>query len=58
MKPKETEISSALHREEAEVVLSAQDPVYVVKQAMNAVLIDQRLVCIPRLTYIPYIART
>ncbi|XP_062401633.1 retinol dehydrogenase 10 [Sardina pilchardus] len=45
-------------RDEAEMVLSAQDPVYVVQQAMNAILIDQPLVCIPRLTYIPYIAKT
>ncbi|XP_041945448.1 retinol dehydrogenase 10 [Alosa sapidissima] len=44
-------------REEAELFLSAQDPVYVVQQAMNAILIDQPLVCIPRLTYIPYIAK-
>ncbi|XP_063072577.1 retinol dehydrogenase 10 [Engraulis encrasicolus] len=44
-------------REEAELVLSALDPVYCVKQAMNAILIDQPLVCIPRITYIPVIAR-
>ncbi|XP_031423043.2 retinol dehydrogenase 10-B [Clupea harengus] len=45
-------------REEAELVLPALDPVYCVQQAMNAILIDQPFVCIPRMTYIPYMART
>ncbi|KAL2091228.1 hypothetical protein ACEWY4_013491 [Coilia grayii] len=44
-------------REEAELVLTALEPGYCVKQAMNAILIDQPLVCIPRITYIPFIAR-
>lgn len=57
-RPQGAELSSAPHREEAEVVLSPQDPLYVVQQAMNAILIDQPLVCIPRLTYFPYMART
>lgn len=45
------------HREEVEMLLSPLEPQYCVEQAMNAILIDQPLVCIPRLTYLPVISR-
>ncbi|XP_077459192.1 retinol dehydrogenase 10-A [Stigmatopora argus] len=44
-------------REEMELVLPPLDPQYCVEQAMNAILIDQPLVCIPRLTYLPVLFR-
>ncbi|XP_060925130.1 retinol dehydrogenase 10 [Limanda limanda] len=44
-------------REEVELVLPPLDPQYCVEQAMNAILIDQPLVCIPRLTYLPFLSR-
>lgn len=44
-------------REEVEVLLPPLEPQYCVEQAMNAILIDQPLVCIPRLTYLPVISR-
>ncbi|XP_051562959.1 retinol dehydrogenase 10-A isoform X2 [Myxocyprinus asiaticus] len=44
-------------REEVELVLPPLEPLYCVQQAMNAILIDQPLVCIPRLTYLPFLAR-
>ncbi|ROL50782.1 Retinol dehydrogenase 10-A [Anabarilius grahami] len=43
--------------EEVELVLPPLEPLYCVQQAMNAILIDQPLVCIPRLTYLPFLAR-
>lgn len=46
------------HREEVELlVLPPLQPQYCVEQAMNAILIDQPLVCIPRLTYLPFLSR-
>ncbi|XP_051562958.1 retinol dehydrogenase 10-A isoform X1 [Myxocyprinus asiaticus] len=45
------------YREEVELVLPPLEPLYCVQQAMNAILIDQPLVCIPRLTYLPFLAR-
>uniref|UniRef100_A0A8C4ZMS1 Retinol dehydrogenase 20 n=1 Tax=Gadus morhua TaxID=8049 RepID=A0A8C4ZMS1_GADMO len=39
-------------RDEVEMILPPLDPQYCVEQAMNAILIDQPLVCIPRLTYL------
>lgn len=39
------------------MLLSPLEPQYCVEQAMNAILIDQPLVCIPRLTYLPVISR-
>ncbi|XP_056315118.1 retinol dehydrogenase 10 [Danio aesculapii] len=44
-------------REEVELILPPLEPLYCVQQAMNAILIDQPLVCIPRLTYLPFLAR-
>ncbi|CAL8337222.1 unnamed protein product [Lota lota] len=44
-------------REEVEMILPPLDPQYCVEQAMNAILIDQPLVCIPRLTYLPFLSR-
>ncbi|XP_003973407.1 retinol dehydrogenase 10-A [Takifugu rubripes] len=44
-------------REEVEMLLPPLEPQYCVEQAMNAILIDQPLVCIPRLTYLPVISR-
>ncbi|XP_077386180.1 retinol dehydrogenase 10-A [Festucalex cinctus] len=44
-------------REEVELVLPPLEPQYCVEQAMNAILIDQPLVCIPRLTYLPVLFR-
>ncbi|XP_072308542.1 retinol dehydrogenase 10 [Eucyclogobius newberryi] len=44
-------------REEVELVLSPLEPQYCVEQAMNAILINQPLVCIPRLTYLPVLFR-
>ncbi|XP_047438828.1 retinol dehydrogenase 10-A [Mugil cephalus] len=44
-------------REEVELLLAPLDPQYCVEQAMNAILIDQPLVCIPRLTYLPVLSR-
>uniref|UniRef100_A0A3B4B2Q7 Short-chain dehydrogenase/reductase 3 n=1 Tax=Periophthalmus magnuspinnatus TaxID=409849 RepID=A0A3B4B2Q7_9GOBI len=43
--------------EEVELVLAPLEPQYCVEQAMNAILIDQPLVCIPRLTYLPVLFR-
>uniref|UniRef100_A0A3Q1B310 Retinol dehydrogenase 20 n=1 Tax=Amphiprion ocellaris TaxID=80972 RepID=A0A3Q1B310_AMPOC len=37
---------------EVELLLPPLEPQYCVEQAMNAILIDQPLVCIPRLTYL------
>ena len=39
------------------MILPPLDPQYCVEQAMNAILIDQPLVCIPRLTYLPFLSR-
>ena len=50
-------LSGAPSRGEAELFLSPLDPLYCVEEAMNAILIDQPMVCIPRLTYLPYICR-
>lgn len=47
----------ASNREEVEVLLPPLEPQYCVEQAMNAILVDQPLVCIPRLTYLPVISR-
>ncbi|KAG7494537.1 retinol dehydrogenase 10-A-like [Solea senegalensis] len=44
-------------REEVELIFAPLEPQYCVEQAMNAILIDQPLVCIPRLTYLPFLAR-
>ncbi|XP_076013009.1 retinol dehydrogenase 10-A [Genypterus blacodes] len=44
-------------REEVELILPPLEPQYCVEQAMNAILIDQPLVCIPRLTYLPFLSR-
>ncbi|XP_070697909.1 retinol dehydrogenase 10 [Pempheris klunzingeri] len=44
-------------REEVELLLCPLEPQYCVEQAMNAILVDQPLVCIPRLTYLPVISR-
>ncbi|XP_056462456.1 retinol dehydrogenase 10-A-like [Gadus chalcogrammus] len=44
-------------RDEVEMILPPLDPQYCVEQAMNAILIDQPLVCIPRLTYLPFLSR-
>ncbi|XP_040059302.1 retinol dehydrogenase 10-A [Gasterosteus aculeatus] len=44
-------------REEAELFLPPLEPQYCVEQAMNAILVDQPLVCIPRLTYLPFLSR-
>ncbi|KAM8914126.1 retinol dehydrogenase 10-A [Spinachia spinachia] len=44
-------------RKEVELLLPPLEPQYCVEQAMNAILIDQPLVCIPRLTYLPFLSR-
>uniref|UniRef100_A0A8C3AAV0 Retinol dehydrogenase 20 n=1 Tax=Cyclopterus lumpus TaxID=8103 RepID=A0A8C3AAV0_CYCLU len=44
-------------REEVELLLPPLEPQYCVEQAMNAILIDQPLVCIPHLTYLPFFSR-
>lgn len=49
--------SGAANREEVELILPPLEPQYCVEQAMNAILIDQPLVCIPRLTYLPFLSR-
>lgn len=49
--------STANNREEVELFLAPLEPEYCVEQAMNAILIDQPLVCIPRLTYLPFLSR-
>uniref|UniRef100_A0A667X610 Short-chain dehydrogenase/reductase 3 n=1 Tax=Myripristis murdjan TaxID=586833 RepID=A0A667X610_9TELE len=33
------------------------DPLYTVQQSMNAILAEQQMICIPRLMYIPFLAR-
>uniref|UniRef100_A0A3Q1FEB4 Short-chain dehydrogenase/reductase 3 n=1 Tax=Acanthochromis polyacanthus TaxID=80966 RepID=A0A3Q1FEB4_9TELE len=43
--------------EEVELILSPLEPQYCVEHAMNAILIDQPLVCIPRLAYLPVLSR-
>ncbi|KAM9409570.1 retinol dehydrogenase 10-A [Pholidichthys leucotaenia] len=44
-------------RDEVELFLHPLEPEYCVEQAMNAILINQPLVCIPRLTYLPFLFR-
>ncbi|XP_005724553.1 retinol dehydrogenase 10-A isoform X2 [Pundamilia nyererei] len=44
-------------REEVELLLPPLEPQYCVEQAMNAILVNQPLVCIPRLTYLPVLFR-
>ncbi|KAK9528918.1 hypothetical protein VZT92_013047 [Zoarces viviparus] len=44
-------------REEVELFLPPLEPQYCVEQAMNAIVIDQPLVCIARLTYLPFLCR-
>uniref|UniRef100_A0A8C6UVX8 Retinol dehydrogenase 20 n=1 Tax=Neogobius melanostomus TaxID=47308 RepID=A0A8C6UVX8_9GOBI len=44
-------------RFEVEMFLAPLEPQYCVEQAMNAILIDQPLVCIPRLTYLTVLFR-
>ncbi|KAM6947911.1 LOW QUALITY PROTEIN: retinol dehydrogenase 10 [Lycodopsis pacificus] len=44
-------------REEVELFLPPLEPQYCVEQAMNAIVIDQPLVCIPRLTSLPFLCR-
>uniref|UniRef100_A0A8C4I4A6 Short-chain dehydrogenase/reductase 3 n=1 Tax=Dicentrarchus labrax TaxID=13489 RepID=A0A8C4I4A6_DICLA len=41
-----------------ELLLPPLEPQYCVEQAMNAILIDQPLVCIPRLTYLHFFLLT
>lgn len=49
--------SASATREEVELILPPLEPQYCVEQAMNAILIDQPLVCIPRITYLPVLSR-
>uniref|UniRef100_A0A3Q2W9D1 Retinol dehydrogenase 20 n=1 Tax=Haplochromis burtoni TaxID=8153 RepID=A0A3Q2W9D1_HAPBU len=44
-------------RYEVELLLPPLEPQYCVEQAMNAILVNQPLVCIPRLTYLPILFR-
>ena len=50
-------LSAASLRNEVALFLAPLEPEYCVEQAMNAILIDQSLVCIPCLTYLPVISR-
>ncbi|KAJ8378967.1 hypothetical protein AAFF_G00232610 [Aldrovandia affinis] len=44
-------------RDGMENLLPPLEPNYCVQQAMNAILVDQPLVCIPRITYLPFLSR-
>ncbi|XP_035237336.1 retinol dehydrogenase 10-A [Anguilla rostrata] len=44
-------------RNELENFLPALEPNYCIQQAMNAILTDQPLVCIPRMMYLPFLSR-
>ncbi|XP_036388683.1 retinol dehydrogenase 10 [Megalops cyprinoides] len=44
-------------RDELQLFLPPLEPKYCVEQAMNAILVDQPLVCIPRMTYLPFLSR-
>ncbi|CAL8381980.1 unnamed protein product [Boreogadus saida] len=44
-------------RKELRGLIPPLDPLYTVKQSMNAILAEQRMICIPRLMYIPLLTR-
>ncbi|XP_076003440.1 retinol dehydrogenase 10-B-like [Genypterus blacodes] len=44
-------------RKELRSLIPPLDPLYTVKQSMNAILSEQQMICIPRLMYIPFLAR-
>ncbi|XP_010740665.3 retinol dehydrogenase 10 [Larimichthys crocea] len=44
-------------RRELRSLIPPLDPLYTVQQSMKAILAEQQMICIPRLMYIPYIAR-
>ncbi|KAI1890926.1 hypothetical protein AGOR_G00158620 [Albula goreensis] len=44
-------------REELQSLIPALEPMDCVQQAMNAILAEQHMVCIPRLMYLPFLSR-
>ncbi|KAF7670166.1 hypothetical protein LDENG_00068250 [Lucifuga dentata] len=44
-------------RKELRSLIPPLEPLYTVKQSMNAILGEQQMICIPRLMYIPFLAR-
>ncbi|KAJ3602669.1 hypothetical protein NHX12_030418 [Muraenolepis orangiensis] len=44
-------------RKELRGLIPPLDPLYTVKQSMNAILGEQQMICIPRLMYIPFLTR-
>ncbi|XP_029907793.1 retinol dehydrogenase 10-B-like [Myripristis murdjan] len=44
-------------RKELRSLIPPLDPLYTVQQSMNAILAEQQMICIPRLMYIPFLAR-
>ncbi|CAL8353283.1 unnamed protein product [Gadus morhua 'NCC'] len=44
-------------RKELRGLIPPLDPLYTVKQSMNAILAEQQMICIPRLMYIPLLTR-
>uniref|UniRef100_A0A673BGH7 Retinol dehydrogenase 10-B-like n=1 Tax=Sphaeramia orbicularis TaxID=375764 RepID=A0A673BGH7_9TELE len=44
-------------RKELRSVIPPLEPLYTVQQSMKAILAEQQMVCIPRLMYIPFLAR-
>lgn len=44
-------------REELRSLIPPLEPLYTVQQSMKAILAEQQMICIPRLMYIPFLAR-
>uniref|UniRef100_A0A8C5EK97 Short-chain dehydrogenase/reductase 3 n=1 Tax=Gouania willdenowi TaxID=441366 RepID=A0A8C5EK97_GOUWI len=44
-------------RKELRGLIPPLEPLYTVQQAMKAILAEQRMICIPRLMYIPFLTR-
>ncbi|KAK2862156.1 hypothetical protein Q5P01_001689 [Channa striata] len=44
-------------RKEVRSLIPPLQPLYTVQQSMKAILADQQMICIPRLMYIPFLAR-
>uniref|UniRef100_A0A3Q2U3P6 Uncharacterized protein n=1 Tax=Fundulus heteroclitus TaxID=8078 RepID=A0A3Q2U3P6_FUNHE len=43
---------------EIQSLIPPLEPLYTVQQSMKAILGEQEMICIPRIMYIPFIART
>uniref|UniRef100_A0AAX7UDL2 Short-chain dehydrogenase/reductase 3 n=1 Tax=Astatotilapia calliptera TaxID=8154 RepID=A0AAX7UDL2_ASTCA len=44
-------------RKELRSIIPPLEPLYTVQQSMKAILAEQQMICIPRLMYIPFLAR-